>query len=436
MFYLGLNSVKLILLFSSLVPEHKRRFIFERTDMFQRIRLNPQQVHVHVIAYRRLFQNKHIDKLRYTKQIENSVSSLHLKSLQRMATTSAEVVEILQPDDWHQHFRDGDRLKALAPLIAKQFHRCIVMPNLKPPVVTTEDAARYKQEIIDALPEDKKTVMKPLMTLYLTDNTTPEEIEKAKESGIVFACKLYPAGATTNSDSGVTDMEKIKPTLAAMAEHGILLLVHSEVTDPDIDIFDREKAFIDRHLRSIISDMPKLKVVMEHITTKDAADFVMNGPDNLAATITAHHLLYNRNEIFKGGIRPHMYCLPVLKREKHRQALLNAIRSGSNKFFLGTDSAAHPKDAKESSCGCAGVFTAHAALEFYVQAFEEAGALEHFENFCSKNGPNFYGLPINENKIKLVKKKQQIVKEIPFGNNGQVLVPLCAGEEIPWTLEA
>mmetsp|Transcript_3134 Transcript_3134/g.3543 ORF Transcript_3134/g.3543 Transcript_3134/m.3543 type:complete len:350 (-) Transcript_3134:91-1140(-) len=341
-------------------------------------------------------------------------------------------ISIIQPDDWHQHFRDGDRLTALAPLIAKQFKRCIAMPNLKPPVVTTEDAVRYRKEIIDALPEDKKTEMEPLMTLYLTDKTTPEEIKKAKESGIVFACKLYPAGATTNSDSGVTDIKKIMPTLAAMAEHGILLLVHGEVTDPEIDIFDREAMFIDRYLRSIVNELPTLKVVMEHITTKDAVDFVVNGPDNLAATITAHHLLYNRNEIFKGGVRPHMYCLPVLKRESHRQALLSAIQSGSPKFFLGTDSAAHPKSAKESSCGCAGVFTAHAALEFYVQAFEEAGALDHFENFCSKNGPNFYGLPINTKTVKLVKTEQTIPKEIEYGN-GQAFVPLAAGDTIPWT---
>lgn len=341
-------------------------------------------------------------------------------------------ITVIQPDDWHQHFRDGEQLKALAPYVAKQFQRAIAMPNLKPPIVNTEQALAYRQRILDAVPQEyKDRGFQPLMTLYLTDKTTPEEIKNAKESGQVVACKLYPAGATTNSDSGVTDIGKITPTLQAMQEHGLLLLVHGEVTDPDIDIFDREKVFIERHMQGLVKDFPKLKIVMEHITTEEAVEFVLSGPDNLAASITCHHLLYDRNDIFKGGIRPHMYCLPVLKRGTNRLALLKAIRSGSPKFFLGTDSAAHPKGSKESDCGCAGIFTAHAALELYVEAFEEAQALDQFEAFASLNGPKFYGLEPNASKVKIVKKSRTLEDTISFGDD--VLVPLRAGEKIPWS---
>ena len=350
---------------------------------------------------------------------------------------TSEEFTIKLPDDWHQHFRDGAKLRAIAPLVCKQFGRAIAMPNLKPPVVTTERALAYREEILQALPAG--STFEPLMTLYLTDNTTPEEIRRAKESGKVVACKLYPAGATTNSESGVTDINKVKPTLEEMARQGILLLVHGEVTDQHVDIFDREAEFIEQKLKPLIRDIPSLKVVMEHITTKEAAEFVQNGPDTLAATITAHHLLENRNAIFKGGLRPHMYCLPVLKREKHRQALLAAIRSGSPKFFLGTDSAAHAQNAKQSDCGCAGVFTAHVALELYAQAFEEADALEHFENFASVNGPRFYGLPENTRTITLLRKPQEVVKAVGFGDPphdaSDTIIPFKAGETIPYSLK-
>ncbi|GBG31196.1 Dihydroorotase, mitochondrial [Hondaea fermentalgiana] len=340
---------------------------------------------------------------------------------------------VVQPDDWHHHFREGARLRAVTPMVARQFRRAIAMPNLKPPVVNTEQALQYREEILAAVPEGVD--FEPLMTLYLTDNTTPEEIERAKATGKIVACKLYPAGATTNSDSGVTDISRIRPTLEKMAQVGMLLLVHSEVTDPDTDIFDREPLFIERHLRSLVAEVPNLKIVMEHITTREAVEFVMSCPDNVAATITAHHLLYNRNAIFKGGIRPHMYCLPVLKRETHRQALLEAIRSGSPKFFLGTDSAPHPQAGKENSCGCAGVFTGLNAVELYAEAFDEAGALDNFEAFASFNGPRFYGLPQNTSTVKLVKTPSQVPAACPFGPN-ELLIPLRAGETVSWTFEA
>lgn len=337
---------------------------------------------------------------------------------------------LIRPDDWHLHLRDGDGLKAVLPDTARQFARAIVMPNLRPPVTTAEAALAYYQRIQQALPVG--LVFEPLMTLYLTDNTPAQEITAARASGIVHAVKLYPAGATTNSDSGVTSLHKCASALAEMEKQGMPLLIHGEVTDGDVDVFDREKVFIERHLQPLLKDFPGLKVVFEHITTQDAAEFVAAGPANLAATITAHHLLMNRNAMFTGGIRPHHYCLPVLKRETHRQALLKAATSDSGKFFLGTDSAPHPKSAKEASCGCAGMYTAHAAIELYAEAFEEAGALDKLEGFASFYGPDFYNLPRNTDKITLRKENWLVAESIPFA--GDVLVPLRAGQTVAWKL--
>lgn len=337
---------------------------------------------------------------------------------------------LIRPDDWHLHLRDGDGLKAVLPDTARQFARAIVMPNLRPPVTTAEAALAYYQRIQQALPVG--LVFEPLMTLYLTDNTPAQEITAARASGIVHAVKLYPAGATTNSDSGVTSLHKCASALAEMEKQGMPLLIHGEVTDSDVDVFDREKVFIERHLQPLLKDFPGLKVVFEHITTQDAAEFVAAGPANLAATITAHHLLMNRNAMFTGGIRPHHYCLPVLKRETHRQALLKAATSDSGKFFLGTDSAPHPKSAKEASCGCAGMYTAHAAIELYAEAFEEAGALDKLEGFASFYGPDFYNLPRNTDKITLRKENWLVAESIPFA--GDVLVPLRAGQTVAWKL--
>ncbi len=337
---------------------------------------------------------------------------------------------LIRPDDWHLHLRDGDGLKAVLPDTARQFARAIVMPNLRPPVTTAEAALAYYQRIQQALPLG--LVFEPLMTLYLTDNTPAQEIAAARASGIVHAVKLYPAGATTNSDSGVTSLYKCASALAEMEKQGMPLLIHGEVTDGDVDVFDREKVFIERHLQPLLKDFPGLKVVFEHITTQDAAEFVAAGPANLAATITAHHLLMNRNAMFTGGIRPHHYCLPVLNRETHRQALLKAATSDSGKFFLGTDSAPHPKSAKEASCGCAGMYTAHAAIELYAEAFEEAGALDKLEGFASFYGPDFYNLPRNTDKITLRKENWLVAESIPFA--GDVLVPLRAGQIVAWKL--
>lgn len=337
---------------------------------------------------------------------------------------------LIRPDDWHLHLRDGDGLKAVLPDTARQFARAIVMPNLRPPVTTAEAALAYYQRIQQVLPVG--LVFEPLMTLYLTDNTPAQEITAARASGIVHAVKLYPAGATTNSDSGVTSLHKCASALAEMEKQGMPLLIHGEVTDGDVDVFDREKVFIERHLQPLLKDFPGLKVVFEHITTQDAAEFVAAGPANLAATITAHHLLMNRNAMFTGGIRPHHYCLPVLKREIHRQALLKAATSDSSKFFLGTDSAPHPKSAKEASCGCAGMYTAHAAIELYAEAFEEAGALDKLEGFASFYGPDFYNLPRNTDKITLRKENWLVPETIPFA--GDVLVPLRAGQTVAWKL--
>ncbi|WP_229008552.1 dihydroorotase [Methylophilus sp. Leaf408] len=337
---------------------------------------------------------------------------------------------ITRPDDWHLHLRDGETLKAVLPDTARQFARAIVMPNLRPPVSTADAARAYYDRIRQALPAT--LIFEPLMTLYLTDNMAAEEISRAHQDGVVKAVKLYPAGATTNSDSGVTSLAKCAAVLAEMEKSGMPLLIHGEVTDAEIDVFDREKVFIERHLQPLLKDFPGLKVVFEHITTKDAAEFVAQGSDNLAATITAHHLLMNRNAMFTGGIRPHHYCLPVLKRETHRQALVKAAISGSPKFFLGTDSAPHPKSAKEASCGCAGMYTAHAAIELYAEAFEAAGALDKLEGFASFYGPDFYHLPRNTDKITLRKEEWLVPESIPFADD--VLVPLRAGQTIAWKL--
>jgi dihydroorotase len=337
---------------------------------------------------------------------------------------------ITRPDDWHLHLRDGEALESVLPDTARQFARAIVMPNLRPPVTTTAMAADYRQRILAALPAGMR--FEPLMTLYLTDNTSPEEIAHARAGGFVHGVKLYPAGATTNSDSGVTDLRHCDDALAAMEKHGLPLLVHAEVTDADVDVFDREKVFIERHMIPLLQRFPALRVVFEHITTRDAADFVREAPAHVGATITAHHLLMNRNAMFSGGIRPHHYCLPVLKREEHRQALVAAAISGNPKFFLGTDSAPHPKGAKEATCGCAGMYTAHAAIEFYAEAFEAAGALDRLEAFASFYGADFYGLPRNGEKITLIRESWRVPETLPLGEGD--LVPLRAGQEVAWKL--
>jgi len=359
---------------------------------------------------------------------------------------------ITRPDDWHLHLRDGETLKAVLPDTAHRFARAIVMPNLRPPVTTTALASEYRQRILDALensairPEpferqyisnprqtnSERLSFDPLMTLYLTDNTTVAEIETACASGIVHAVKYYPAGATTNSDSGVTDLNKCSQVFDAMQKLGMPLLMHGEVTDGDVDVFDRERVFIDRHMKPLLVKYPALKVVFEHITTKDAAEFVASAPANVAATITPHHLLMNRNAMFTGGIRPHHYCLPILKREEHRIALVRAATSGSSKFFLGTDSAPHAKSAKEASCGCAGMYSSHAGIELYAEVFEAANALDKLEAFASFYGADFYGLPRNTDQITLVKDAWIVPESITFV--GDVLVPLRAGQPVAWRL--
>ncbi len=343
-----------------------------------------------------------------------------------------EKITLTRPDDWHLHLRDGEALRSVLPDTARQFARAIVMPNLRPPITTTEMAIAYRQRILQALPAGMQ--FEPLMTLYLTDNTSAEEIAKAKASGIVHGVKLYPAGATTNSDSGVTNLGHCVKALEAMEKHGLPLLVHAEVTDSHVDVFDREKVFIERNMAPLLQKFPGLRVVFEHITTKDAADFVMAASGHVGATITAHHLLMNRNAMFAGGIRPHHYCLPVLKREEHRQALVKAAISGSPKFFLGTDSAPHAKSAKEAACGCAGMYTAHAAIELYAEAFEDAGALDRLEAFASFHGPDYYGLPRNQGKVTLLRQSWTVPDELSLGQDA--LVPLRAGQEIRWKLEA
>jgi dihydroorotase len=340
---------------------------------------------------------------------------------------------LARPDDWHLHVRDGAILAAVLPHTARQFGRAIIMPNLKPPVTTTAQAQAYRERILAALPAGTK--FEPLMTLYLTDNTPADEIRRARESGFVHGVKLYPAGATTNSDAGVTNLLNCAKTLEAMQEIGMPLLVHGEVTDPSIDLFDREKVFIDRVMTPLRRDFPALKVVFEHITTKDAADYVRDAgvaPGLLGATITAHHLLYNRNAIFLGGIRPHYYCLPVLKRETHRVALVAAATSGNPRFFLGTDSAPHPKGLKEHACGCAGCYTALHALELYAQAFDQAGSLDKLEGFASFFGADFYGLPRSGERVTLAREPWTLPAEIDAGD--VAVVPLRGGEEIDWRL--
>ncbi|OHX22000.1 dihydroorotase [Chromobacterium sphagni] len=342
-----------------------------------------------------------------------------------------QTLTLIRPDDWHLHLRDDAALAAVLPDTCRQMGRAIVMPNLKPPVTTVAAAAAYRERILAARPAG--SAFEPLMTLYLTDKTSPDEIRLAKSSGFVHGVKLYPAGATTNSDHGVTDVARAMPALQAMAEVGMPLLVHGEVTAAEIDVFDREAAFIEQVMKPLLQKLPDLKVVFEHITTREAAEFVAAAPANVAATITAHHLLMNRNALFVGGIRPHHYCLPVLKRELHRQALVKAATSGSAKFFLGTDSAPHAKGAKEAACGCAGMYTANAAIELYAEAFEAAGALDRLEAFASLNGPAFYGLPANPDRVTLVKESWTVPAELAYP--GDMLVPLRAGEEIAWRLQ-
>jgi dihydroorotase len=341
-----------------------------------------------------------------------------------------QTLTLTRPDDWHLHLRDGAALAAVLPDTARQFARAIVMPNLKPPVTTAEQAAAYRERILAAVPAGLR--FEPLMTLYLTDNTPAAEIDRAKASGFVHAVKYYPAGATTNSDSGVTAIEECFGTLARMEAAGMPLLIHGEVTDADVDVFDRERVFIDRVLAPLLQRFPGLRVVLEHITTAEAAQFVTAAGPSVAATITAHHLLMNRNALLAGGIRPHHYCLPVLKREAHRRALVRAAISCNPKFFLGTDSAPHGRAAKETACGCAGCYTAHAAIELYAEAFEAAGALDRLEAFASFHGADFYGLPRNGEKITLAREEWKVPAHQPMGDD--VLVPLRAGEAVSWRL--
>ncbi len=338
-----------------------------------------------------------------------------------------DTLTITRPDDWHIHFRDGATMQSVLPDTARVFGRAIAMPNLRPPVVSVADAAAYRERLLAAA---AGTAFEPLMTLYLTDNTRPDEIRNARTSSFVHAVKYYPAGATTNSDSGVTELTKAYPAIAAMEEVGMPLLLHGEVVDPEVDVFDREAVFIERHLIPLLRDFPRLKIVLEHITTRQAAEFVAAAPDNVAATVTVHHLLYNRNAMFKGGIRPHMYCLPVLKREQHRQALVAAAISGNPKFFLGTDSAPHAQGAKETACGCAGIYSAHAAIELYAEAFEDAGALDKLEAFASFHGADFYGLPRHTDTITLKRESWNAPASLKLGD--EMLVPLRAGEAIRW----
>lgn len=341
-----------------------------------------------------------------------------------------ERLEICRPDDWHVHLRDGAALASVVADTARRFARAIVMPNLKPPVTTVAQAEDYRRRILASLPRNAR--FEPLMTLYLTEATPAEDIERARASGSVFAVKYYPAGATTNSQDGVRDLTRVYGVLEAMERHDLPLLLHGEVTDPDIDIFDRERVFIERHLVPLQARFPGLRMVLEHITTRDAVDFVGASPGRLAATITAHHLLLNRNALFEGGVNPHHYCAPILKRETHRTALLQAATSGNPRFFLGTDSAPHPRHAKESACGCAGVYTAHAAIELYAEAFEQAGKLDQLEAFASFHGPDFYRLPRNRERIVLEKRSWTVPAEFTLGDAS--CVPMRAGKTVAWTL--
>ncbi len=339
-------------------------------------------------------------------------------------------ITITRPDDWHLHLRDGEQMRAVLPDTARRFGRAIVMPNLKPPVTSTQAALRYRERIRAALPAGVQ--FEPLMTLYLTDNTAPEEIGKAWESGAVHAVKYYPAGATTNSESGVTDLKRCYRVFEAMEKHRMPLLMHGEVTDDGVDVFDRERIFVEKVLTPLIERFAGLKIVMEHITTREAARFIASASRRVAATITAHHLLLNRNALFQGGLQPHHYCLPVVKREEHRLALVHAVVSGSPKFFLGTDSAPHPRNAKEAACGCAGIYTAHAGIELYAEAFAAAGVLDKLDAFAGGFGAEFYGMPVNREKITLVEESRPVPPEIPFG--ADALVPFRAGGSVAWRL--
>jgi dihydroorotase len=348
-----------------------------------------------------------------------------------------DTLTIARPDDWHLHLRDGGALASVLPYSARQFARAIVMPNLRPPVTTVAAARAYRDRIAAALARANAgraapLEFEPLLTLYLTDNTSPEEIARAAASGFVRAVKYYPAGATTNSDSGVTSLGRAFPALEAMARHDLPLLVHGEVTDAGVDVFDREQLFVATVLAEIVARFPALRVVLEHVTTLDAVEYVTAAGPNVAATVTAHHLLYDRNALFRGGLRPHFYCLPVLKRERHREALVRAVASGNPKFFLGTDSAPHPRGEKEAACGCAGCFTAHAALELYAEAFERAGALARLEAFASFHGPDFYRLPRNTARVTLVREPWTAPAELAFAD--ATVVPVRAGESIAWRL--
>lgn len=338
---------------------------------------------------------------------------------------------LTRPDDWHLHVRDGEALAGVVPHTAACFGRAIIMPNLQPPVTTAAQAMEYRQRILAALPAG--TGFNPLMTLYLTDNTSAEDIRQAAENEHVHAVKLYPAGATTHSDAGVTDIRNTYEALVTMQQHGLPLLVHAEVTDNTIDVFDREAVFIERHLQPLVEQFPALKVVLEHVTTREGVDFVESSPDTVAATITAHHLLMNRNAMFSGGIRPHHYCLPVLKRERHRLALVRAATGGNRKFFLGTDSAPHTRERKETACGCAGIYTAHAAIELYAQAFDNAGALQQLQDFASHFGADFYGLPRNRDTITLEKIDWRVPDSYPLGSS--TVIPMHAGETLHWRVK-
>jgi dihydroorotase len=341
-----------------------------------------------------------------------------------------QTLTLRRPDDWHLHLRDGAQLAAVLPFTARQFGRALVMPNLKPPMTTTAALADYRSRILAALPAGLS--FEPVMTLYLTDSTTPAEIQKARDSGLVIGAKLYPAGATTHSDSGVTSIDKAWGALEAMAEAGLVLQVHGEVTDGTVDVFDREQAFIERVLSRIVDRLPQLRVVFEHITTRAAAQFVRASRKGVAATITPQHLLLNRNAIFEGGIRPHNYCLPVLKREHDREALLAAATSDDSRFFLGTDSAPHAKHTKETACGCAGIFSAHAALELYAEAFEAAGRLDRLQAFAAERGADFYGVPRNEGTVTLVREEWTVPDSYPFGSKRDTLVPFRGGSTMSW----
>ena len=348
-------------------------------------------------------------------------------------TTIPNKLTIRRPDDWHLHLRDGATLSAVLPFTAAHYGRAIVMPNLTPPVTTTAAAIAYRERILAALPAH--TDFTPLMTCYLTDNTDPDEVETGFKQGVFTAVKLYPARATTNSEFGVTSWDKIRGVLARMEKIGMPLLVHGEEADPEIDIFDREGAFIDRVLSDWMTrDYPELKIVLEHITTKDGADFVQQAGSNIGATVTPHHLVINRNDILAGGIRPHLYCLPIAKREKHRKALRDALASGNQSFFLGTDSAPHPINAKETDCGCAGIFNVPNAIEIYANVFEEMDALEHFEGFASLNGPNFYGLEANSINLTLERSSQTVIDDIVIADGSDSIRPFLAGENINWSV--